>query len=52
MVNVNLRDFPDELHHKAKIQAAVEAISLKGLIVKALAEYLERAKCPEKTKRG
>ena len=42
MVSVNIRDFPEELHHKAKIQAAVEKIALKDLMIKALAEYLER----------
>jgi predicted HicB family RNase H-like nuclease len=44
MVSVNLRDFPEELHHKAKIQAAVEKTTLKDLIIKALTEYLERKK--------
>jgi predicted HicB family RNase H-like nuclease len=42
MVSVNIRDFPEELHHKAKIQAAVEKITLKDLMIKALAEYLKR----------
>ena len=42
MVSVNIRDFPEELHHKAKIQAAVEKTTLKDLMIKALAEYLER----------
>ena len=42
MVSVNIRDFPEELHHKDKIQAAVEKITFKDLIIKALAEYLER----------
>ena len=42
MVSVNIRDFPEELHHKAKIQAAVEKTTLKELIIKALAEYLQR----------
>jgi predicted HicB family RNase H-like nuclease len=42
MVSVNIRDFPEELHHRAKIQAAVEKISLKELMIKALSEYLER----------
>jgi predicted HicB family RNase H-like nuclease len=43
-VNVNIADFPEDLHHRAKIQAAIEKTSLKGLIIKALTEYLERAK--------
>ena len=42
MVSVNIRDFPEKLHHKAKIQAAVEKTTLKDLMIKALAEYLER----------
>ncbi|MDH3558496.1 MAG: 3-hydroxyacyl-CoA dehydrogenase [Deltaproteobacteria bacterium] len=42
MVSVNIRDFPEELHHKAKIQAAVEKITLKDLMIKALDEYLKR----------
>ena len=42
MVSVNIRDFPEELHHKAKIQAAVEKTTLKELMIKALSEYLER----------
>jgi plasmid stability protein len=42
MVSVNIRDFPEELHHKAKIQAAVEKTTLKELMIRALAEYLER----------
>jgi len=42
MVSVNIRDFPEDLHHKAKIQAAVEKITLKELMIKALTEYLKR----------
>jgi predicted HicB family RNase H-like nuclease len=42
MVSVNIRDFPEELHHKAKIQAAVEKTTLKELMIKALTEYLKR----------
>jgi len=42
MVSVNIRDFPEELHHKAKIQAAEEKITLKDLLIKALSEYLKR----------
>ena len=42
MVSVNIRDFPEDLHHKAKVQAAMEKITLKELITKALTEYLER----------
>jgi predicted HicB family RNase H-like nuclease len=42
MVSVNIRDFPEELHHKAKIQAAVEKITLKELMIKALEQYLKK----------
>jgi predicted HicB family RNase H-like nuclease len=41
-VNVHLKTFPEELHYAAKMQALVERISLKDLIIKAVAEYLER----------
>lgn len=39
---LSVRNFPKSLHRKAKIQAAVEGISLKDLIGKAIREYLER----------
>jgi len=42
-----IRDFPDDLHHKAKVQAALERISLKELISKALRDYLRKAGVPE-----
>lgn len=41
---INIKDFPDDLHRQAKIQAAVEGVSLKALIIKALQEYLKKAK--------
>lgn len=41
---INLRDFPDELHREAKSKAALEGITLKELIIKAVEEYLARAK--------
>lgn len=37
-----IRNFPRDLHHQAKIRAAVEGISLKDLIVKAVSQYLKR----------
>jgi predicted HicB family RNase H-like nuclease len=43
-MTVNIRDFPDELHRQAKIQAAIEGTTLKGLIIKALTEYLKKAR--------
>lgn len=41
---LSIRDFPDNLHRKAKIQAAVEGVTLKDLIIKALTEYLKKTK--------
>ena len=40
MTIINMKDFPDELHRKAKAEAALEGISLKALIIKAIEEYL------------
>ncbi len=37
-----LMDLPVELHSKAKAKAAMEQISLKELIIRALNQYLER----------
>jgi hypothetical protein len=39
---LNVKDFPDALHQEAKVRAAMEAISLKELIIKAVAAYLEK----------
>lgn len=42
MSNINLRDFPPDLHKAAKATAALMNISLKDLIIKALTEYLKK----------
>ncbi|MGO9370836.1 MAG: 3-hydroxyacyl-CoA dehydrogenase [Syntrophobacteraceae bacterium] len=47
MATIYLREFPEELHHQAKIQAAVEKLHLKDLFAKALTEYLRKAGVPE-----
>jgi predicted HicB family RNase H-like nuclease len=44
MATVNIRDFPDELHRKAKSQAALQGLSLKELVIKAVTEYLKKQK--------
>ena len=44
MATVYLRDFPEDLHRKAKSEAALEGISLKALIIKAMEEYLKKQK--------
>jgi predicted HicB family RNase H-like nuclease len=40
MAIINIRDFPDDLHRQAKSKAALEGISLKDLIIKAIEEYV------------
>ena len=37
-----VRPFPRELHRKAKATAALEGITLRELILKALAEYVDK----------
>ncbi len=44
MATIYLRDFPEELHRKAKAEAALMGISLKELIIRALTEYLKKKK--------
>ena len=46
MPAVLIKDFPDDLHYPLKIQAAVEQTTVKGLILKAVHEYLVRAGVP------
>jgi len=36
-----VRNFPDELHKKARLRAVEEDITLRELIIKALDEYLK-----------
>ncbi len=38
-----IRDFPEDLHRKAKATAALEGISLRELILRSLRVYVERA---------
>lgn len=39
-----IKNFPEELHRKAKAKAALEGITLKALIIKLLETYLEEFK--------
>lgn len=41
MGTLNLKDFPDELHLQAKSRAALEGISLRDLVLRAVTAYLE-----------
>jgi len=44
MTIINIKDFPDDLHRRSKAEAAMEGISLKAIIIKALEEYLAKKK--------
>jgi predicted HicB family RNase H-like nuclease len=44
MTTINIKDFPDDLHRKAKAEAALMGISLKELIIRAITEYLKKSK--------
>lgn len=44
MATVYLRDFPEDLHRKAKSEAALMGISMKELIIRAITEYLKSKK--------
>ena len=39
---VYLKDFPEDLHRKAKSEAALMGISMKEIIIRALTEYLKK----------
>jgi predicted HicB family RNase H-like nuclease len=44
MAIINIKEFPEDLHRKAKSEAALEGISLKALFIKAVEEYLRKKK--------
>ena len=39
-----VRNFPDDLHKKARLRAVEENLTLRELIIKALEEYLKAPK--------
>ena len=41
---LNVKDFPDDLHREAKIQAAILGISLKELIIQSVRDFLKKQK--------
>ena len=43
MTNVNI-EIPDNLHKKAKIRCAIDEITLKEFVIKAIEEKLKRKK--------
>ena len=44
MATVYLRDFPEDLHRKAKAEAALAGITMKEFIIRAMIEYLKQKK--------
>jgi hypothetical protein len=42
MAMIYLKEFPDDLHHRTKVQAAVEKTTMKDLIIRSLEEYLAK----------
>ncbi len=50
MKQIVIKNFPDELHREAKIQAAKQGVTMKALIEKALREYLDRCENKEHKK--
>ena len=44
MATVYLRDFPRDLHRKAKSEAALEGITLREFVIKTIEEYLKKKK--------
>jgi predicted HicB family RNase H-like nuclease len=42
MTTINIKEFPEDLHRKAKAEAALMGISLKELIIRAITEYLKK----------
>jgi hypothetical protein len=42
MATVFVREFPEDLHKKAKMQALQEDMTLREFIIKAVQEYLKR----------
>ena len=42
MKAIIIRNFPEDLHYKAKVFAAVHNTTMKDLVIKALEEYLDR----------
>jgi predicted HicB family RNase H-like nuclease len=43
MKTIILKNFPEDLHRKAKSKAALMGISLKELIIRAITEYIKKA---------
>ena len=44
MAILNIKDFPDDVHRKAKAEAALMGISMKELIIRVLTEFIAKKK--------
>jgi predicted HicB family RNase H-like nuclease len=44
MSTLFVRDFPEDLHKKAKMQALEEDLTLGDLVIKAIEQYLDRTR--------
>lgn len=44
MKSLIIKDFPDDVHREMKIQAAVEGITMKELVIQAVKDYLKKRK--------
>ena len=42
MAVINIREVPDDLHTRVKVQAAKERITLRELVIRTLEEYLKK----------
>ena len=43
-MNLHIKDFPEDLHYEAKVFSAMNKISLKELVIRALKDYLKKQK--------
>lgn len=43
MATIFLRDVPDDLHHRLKVQAVNEKTTMKEIILRLAEEYLKKA---------
>jgi hypothetical protein len=52
MAVVNIRDFPEDLHREAKVRAALDGVSMKEVIIRALTVYLKEKPYKQRKKGG
>ena len=44
MTTLNIKNFPEDLHRKAKAEAALMGISMREFIIRAITEYIKKSK--------